>query len=330
MARFPGAIWKPITADKDRKRLTIYNRMNLHVAVSETSSLHGYFNQRGVVDSHFYVRRDGTVEQYVDTAYRAYADLEGNDATISVETQGMGGGTWTPEQRESLARLFAWAVKTHGIARKLATSSAPGDASRGLSWHRLGVPHRGTYSHNGVVVKQLTSTAPGYLQSRNHIWFSGVVAKACPGDDRIPQVPGIFRRAEEILDGKPAEPTKPEKPSKPTPPSKPAPAPRKPYIKALQRAVRADDDNVWGSDTDRRFTAVREASRYGGSDFPYGVAYTQRVVGTPDDGDWGPRSAAAHDRTVAAIQRALGVSDDGVWGPKTESAFQAIRAKARA
>jgi hypothetical protein len=196
MARFPGAIWKPITADKDRQRLTIYNRMNLHVAVSEAASLHGYFNQRGIPDSHFYVRRDGTVEQYVDTSMRAYADLEGNDATISVETQGMGPGGWDAAQRESLARLYAWAVKTHGVARKVATSSKTDATSRGLSWHRLGCD--GNFP-------SLPSLLAGRAQRGGGMHYSKSLGKVCPGDDRIKQIPSIFARAEDILDGTPTK-----------------------------------------------------------------------------------------------------------------------------
>lgn len=200
MARFPGAIYKPITANKGRRRLTVYNRMNLHVAVSEGSSLHGYFNKSGIPDSHFYVRRDGTVEQYVDTNYQAFADLEGNDATISVETQGMGPGTWTPEQRESLAQLYAWAVKTHGIARKMATSSKPGVSSQGLSWHRLGCD--GNFP-------SLPSILAGRGQRGGGMHYSKSLGKVCPGDDRIKQIPSIFARAEAILDGA-SKPTTPQ------------------------------------------------------------------------------------------------------------------------
>jgi hypothetical protein len=191
MARFPGAIWKPITAGKGRQRLTVYNRVNLHVAVSEGPSLHAYFNKTGIPDSHFYVRRDGTVEQYVDTAYRAFADLEGNDATISVETQGMGGGTWTPQQVEALAQLYVWAVRTHGIARKVATSSKPGESSKGLSWHRLGID--GNFP-------ALPNIRAGRTQRGGGMRYSSSRGKECPGSDRIPQIPTIFARAEAILD----------------------------------------------------------------------------------------------------------------------------------
>ena len=189
---YPDAIRKPLTADKDRQALTVHNRVNLHIAVSESESLYSFFNQRGIADSHFYVRRDGKVEQYVSTSMRAYADLEGNDATISIETQGFGGGTWTVEQRESLARIYAWAVRTHDVARKLATDSKIGDSSKGLSWHRLGID--GDFP-------ALPSIRAGRLQRGGGMHYSTSTGKACPGDDRIPQIPMIFERAMDILNG---------------------------------------------------------------------------------------------------------------------------------
>lgn len=192
MPWYPGAIRKEITANKGRKRLTVWNRVNLHIAVSNGDSLFSYFNQSGIPDSHFFVRHDGAIEQYVSTDYNAFADLEGNDATISIETAGMGTGTWSPAQLESLAKLYAWAVKTHGIARKLATSSKTGTESKGLSWHRLGVD--GNFP-------SLPNIRAGRLQRGGGMRYSTSAGKACPGDDRIPQIPGIFDRALVILDG---------------------------------------------------------------------------------------------------------------------------------
>jgi hypothetical protein len=197
MARFPGAIWKPITASKGRRALTVHNRVNLHVAVSEASSLHGFFNQSGIADSHFYVRRDGVVEQYVDTSMNAFADLEGNDATISVETQGFGGGEWTTAQLEFLACIFAWAAETHGIPVRLASSSKTDSTSRGLSWHRLGID--GNFP-------ALPSILAGRLQRGGGMHYSQSTGKECPGSQRIPQIPGILARAQELLGAPTIEP----------------------------------------------------------------------------------------------------------------------------
>ncbi|MFD6176709.1 MULTISPECIES: peptidoglycan-binding domain-containing protein [unclassified Isoptericola] len=103
-------------------------------------------------------------------------------------------------------------------------------------------------------------------------------------------------------------------------------------VQQLQEAVGfpwKQRDNLWGPDTEKRLEDVRAASRFRGSKFPHGVAATQRAVGADDDGKWGPKSRAAHDRTVQAIQRVLGVKADGVWGPTTERAYQALRKEKR-
>src|SRR5690606_17171115 len=135
----PGAIWRPITVNKSRWRL-VPLRVNLHVAVSEAASLHGYFNAPGRVDSHFYVRRDGTIEQYVDTSVVAYADLEGNGSSISVETQGgvknANGEPWTAAQVEALARIYAWAVARTGSPAR--SPRIPGPAARRMGCRGTG------------------------------------------------------------------------------------------------------------------------------------------------------------------------------------------------
>ena len=110
------------------------------------------------------------------------------------------------------------------------------------------------------------------------------------------------------------------------------PKPGKPDCTALQRAVRTTADNSWGPATDQHCDALREASLWGGNDFPWGVAFTQGVVGVAQDGHWGPKSVAGHDRTTIAVQDALrgmgfnpGTSD-GRWGPASERAYQGARA----
>ena len=105
----------------------------------------------------------------------------------------------------------------------------------------------------------------------------------------------------------------------------------KPNCSALQRAMRTTADNSWGPLTDKHGTAIREASFWGGHDFPWGVAFTQGVVGTAQDSSWGPKSIAAHDATVRAMQvamRDMGFNPgtiDGTWGPASEAAYLAAR-----
>lgn len=111
--------------------------------------------------------------------------------------------------------------------------------------------------------------------------------------------------------------------------------PKRPNVTGLQAAVRANQDNSWGPDTDKRLEAVRAASAWAGQKFPHGVKFAQQVVGTNADGDWGRNSVRAHDISVSAIQAALlqmGYNPgriDGKWGPSTEAAYQSARAAAK-
>lgn len=95
-------------------------------------------------------------------------------------------------------------------------------------------------------------------------------------------------------------------------------------IREIQRILGAVQDNVLGIDTEKRMCAIIKASQWGGVEFPWGIPYTQQVVGTNPDGIWGEASMAAHDRIVEALQRVLGVDDDGVWGPTTWAAWERL------
>ena len=95
-------------------------------------------------------------------------------------------------------------------------------------------------------------------------------------------------------------------------------------IRALQRAVRANPDNVAGPNTRSRCYALAAASNWGGNTFPFGVAFTQSVVGAEQDGIWGPASEEAHDDTVEAVQSAVGSEVDGIYGPDTNTRVNAL------
>lgn len=200
MPVYPGAVRRLIPRHNVR-RTRVRNRVNLHVAASEAMSLYGYFSSSGK-SSHFYVLRNGTVEQYVDTDFYSGADLEGNDATISIETQGgrynADSEEWTPQQLRAIADLFVWITTVHpSIPRKLATDSKIGDSSKGLSWHRLGIDSYPTPFQPGWRV-------PGSMK------YSKDRGKLCPGKAKIRQISVIL----DMVNG-----------SDPTPDPTPAPEP---------------------------------------------------------------------------------------------------------
>lgn len=91
---------------------------------------------------------------------------------------------------------------------------------------------------------------------------------------------------------------------------------------AVQGAVGASQDGVWGNDTNWRVETVRRAA---GGEHPWGIAHTQRVCAVADDGVWGAQSQAGLKSAVRAVQRALSVPDDGVWGEHTDRVYLAAQ-----
>ena len=201
MAIYPGAK-KRLIPKWNKFTITRHRRMNLHVAVSNADSLYNMFSNSNAACSHFYVAKDGTVEQYIDTKYRSASDMNGNDSTISVETAGgvtnPDGEKWTDAQVDALVKLWAWARDEHGIKNQVAKNTQTNDNSAGLSWHRLGVI--GNFKGRGGILE--TSYLTG------GILYSKAKGKICPGDAKILQIPGIWERANGKQAQKPSE-TKP-------------------------------------------------------------------------------------------------------------------------
>ena len=86
----------------------------------------------------------------------------------------------------------------------------------------------------------------------------------------------------------------------------------------------ATADNIWGPDTGKRVGAIQMASMYHGTQFPYGVKYVQKVIGTTPDGIWGIMSKTAHDVMVKRIQEGFGIEVDGILGKDTDSHIHAL------
>src|SRR5690348_1385938 len=116
VALYPKAIKRLIPLDPKMDPPITARVVILHVAATETTSLAPYFTSgSGGVESHFYVRYDGSVEQYRDTAYQADANVMANGFAISIETQGLANGTWTDAQLDAIKALLTWCHDTHGI-----------------------------------------------------------------------------------------------------------------------------------------------------------------------------------------------------------------------
>lgn len=114
-------------------------------------SAHPYFEQiRGVeVSAHFFVRRDGTLLQFVSTDDRAWhagascwrGRSQCNDDSIGIELEGLEGQTFESEQYDTLAWLCRRLQERHPIAHIAGHEHiAPGrkqDPGPGFDWARL-------------------------------------------------------------------------------------------------------------------------------------------------------------------------------------------------
>jgi hypothetical protein len=175
------AVHKPIKINFTPKSRSRTDGIILHVAASEAASLHGWFsNPKAAASSHLYVRRDGTVEQYVDLDQISWASVRGDLRCISVETQGGATGRWTEQQVSALARIVRETSARYGYPLRTMGSSAASE--RGVGWHALGVP------------ASRSQRSAGVSQTGGELW-SGAPGKVCPGAERVPQIPGIVELA---------------------------------------------------------------------------------------------------------------------------------------
>lgn len=164
---YPAAVKREI-APGSRDPIIVPVFAILHVAVSKAITLFPFFNGKsGGVESHFYVRWDGTVEQYRSVFREADANYLANSypgeggalvGAVSIEAQGLAGGVWRPKQLAAIKALLLWLHTEHGIVLQPVAMPRPKNlAEGGVSYH-----------------------------SRYKSW-SNVAGKTCPGPKRIMQ-----------------------------------------------------------------------------------------------------------------------------------------------
>lgn len=163
MAWYPFANKKIINPGPNDPPIIVVGAI-LHVDAGDSESLFNYFRDKsGGIESHFFVKKNGTVEQYRDTGYEADANLKANSFVVgglrfgfvSIETQGLEKGQWTTYQLTAIKQLLTWLSNTHDFPLKVCTNPR----GPGVGYHTL-------------------FGAPGP-------WTP--VAKSCPGPDRVRQ-----------------------------------------------------------------------------------------------------------------------------------------------
>jgi peptidoglycan hydrolase-like protein with peptidoglycan-binding domain len=132
MAIMPGAIWKPISSHGGG--VDSHLGLILHITTNNFDP-YGFFSNPGnQASSTFWVAADGTIEQYIDSDLRSWAQAGGNSSYASVETSGVNGTLMTAAQVSAVARIYAWGHQVHGWPLQL--SESPGQP--GLGWHGMG------------------------------------------------------------------------------------------------------------------------------------------------------------------------------------------------
>lgn len=190
MSWYPKATKRPIPEANSQPDIKPRG-ICLHTAVSNSKSLFGFWTSPGSdgVESHFYLQKEGTAEQYVGTETRADCQVDGNPYCISVECWDGAGVVWTRDadipgynsaQIAWLVEFLAWAHLEHGIPLRLMRYM--GDS--GIGYHRQFIGPRPSFA-----------TKP----------------RACPGNRKVAQIPGIIALANKRV----AELKNPPKPPPP-------------------------------------------------------------------------------------------------------------------
>lgn len=131
MARWPGAIWQPVSQWSGTLRPIA---VCLHHQAGSGNPAPVYAS-RGV-SAHFWLPRNAQPVQHVDTGHRAWHGVAHNDYSIGVETEGCGApphaDPLTERQLNDFGALMAWANRTHGIPLVLSDNVR----TPGLNYHR--------------------------------------------------------------------------------------------------------------------------------------------------------------------------------------------------
>lgn len=137
MALCPFAEHRLLPENKTQGRISPRSVI-LHSAVDgRASSLFNFFaNPKQGLESHFYVRGDGHIEQYMDTQVRADANNKANAFAVSIETDDNGNPDaqpWSDQQVVALVKLVSWICDVHDIPK----AQCAGWDKPGVGWHSM-------------------------------------------------------------------------------------------------------------------------------------------------------------------------------------------------
>jgi hypothetical protein len=107
----------------------------LHIQQGHESGTEQWFdNPQSQASAHFGNPKIGRLDQFVDSADKAWAEAAGNRSWISVENEGFSGDLLTGSQVQNLAQLMAWLHVVEKVPLQLSDSPA----GAGLGYHSMG------------------------------------------------------------------------------------------------------------------------------------------------------------------------------------------------
>ena len=163
MARFACATWRPISVNYGGNVAGYLGAVLHHQGGN--GGLYGWFNNPSArVSAHFWIGKNGAIEQYVDTSRQAWHGMSLNSRYVGVETEGCPPNNptepLTDAQVSAFARLYAEGMRVHGWANALANA----DGQRGLGYHRMAVntacPTQSRLNMRPEILRRATGQAP--------------------------------------------------------------------------------------------------------------------------------------------------------------------------
>lgn len=155
---YPHAVKRLLPENQTQADL-VATQVILHTAVDAPgpSSLYPYFSRSDVgAETHFFVKLDGSVEQYMDTGVRANGNRWADVRAISIETEDEGKPDelpWTPAQLDSIKRLLEWVWQWHKVPRRVCRS-----------WDDPGVGYHSMWGAPSEWTSYAGKTCPGPLR----------------------------------------------------------------------------------------------------------------------------------------------------------------------
>lgn len=132
MVWLAGVTKRPIQGHTDGP-MRQYLGAVLHVNQSN-GNLFNWVSGDHNMSCHFEVYKNGTAEQYLDTAVSSWCQESGNNSYLSIETEGYDTEPLTVAQLHTVANIMAQLSHAHSIPLQLAETVG----QRGLGWHGMG------------------------------------------------------------------------------------------------------------------------------------------------------------------------------------------------